>query len=100
MASARDMLGRFGHRRSVRRGSLHAQGGRDVGRKPGLSYTHERDDPIGAPVPSKTSHRTATAPCPALCMGERYPDLNYSNKKWLELAASCRNRVVEGHKGQ
>ena len=74
-------------------------GSRDVGKKPGLSYAHERDDPIGAPVPSKTSHRTATAPCSALCMGERYPNLNYSNRKWLELAASCRNRVVEDSDG-
>ena len=31
-------------------------------------YTFGRDDPIGAPVPSETSHQMATAPCAVSCM--------------------------------
>lgn len=73
VACARDMLGRamaLGHRRSMRGGHVYAQGGRDVGRKP-KSCAFNRDDPIGAPVPSKTSHGMATAPCTQVCMGKR-----------------------------
>lgn len=73
VACARDMLGRamaLGHCRSMRGGHDYAQGGRDVGRKP-KSCAFNRDDPIGAPVPSKTSHGMATAPCTQVCMGKR-----------------------------
>ena len=72
VACARDMLGRamtLGHCRSMRGGHVYAQGSRDVGRKP-KSCAFNRDDPIGAPVPSKTSHGMATAPCTQVCMGK------------------------------
>jgi len=72
VACARDMLGRvmaLGHCRSMRGGDVYAQGSRDVGRKPN-SRAFNRDDPIGALVPSKTSHGMATAPCTKVCMEE------------------------------
>lgn len=110
VACARDMLGRamgLGHCRSLRGGHVYAQGGRDVGRKPKCS-AFNRDDPIGAPVPSKTSHGMATAPCTQVCpcawgmrAGTKTAESGDSDDRaaagggWSMVVGSAQRRTVE-----